>query len=235
MLYYKLNQKIRQKRFHFKQRSKKLSVIHLRQLREFIVANKNNKLNLATITEKANGFLQPPHTISKSGVRKCIKRCLKFSYKKTLKKRNIVLETDYTNQRILVSQLLAELYSAGSDIISIDECSIGMGDNKPYCWGPKKGRLIIFSENNPKRCSLCVAISKNGQISAQIIDGPCNQFTYCYFIKKTLEIMKKHHIFDRENTFFLIDNLSVHKAGLVREYKRFEGLKVLYNAPLIRI
>ena len=44
--------------------------------------------------------------------------------------------------------------------------------------------------------------------------------------------MKKHHIFDRENTFFLIDNLSVHKAGLVREYKRFEGLKVLYNAPL---
>ena len=105
-----------------------------------------------------------------------------------------------------------------------------MGGNKPYAWGKRNERLEIIAENDPKNYSLCLAITKTGPICAQIMEKSYNQFSFGYFMRKLLEILKKNNKLDEKKTYFFMDNLSSHKTAHLNDIFRNNGMKIIYNA-----
>ena len=111
------------------------------------------------------------------------------------------------------------------DAVYIDETSFCLNDLKNYGYS-KSGESIKIChrhKQNKKRLTLISAISKNGIVANEIVDGSVNREIYLNFLQKNKSIL--------ENKVVVQDNARIHHAKVVKEYGVDNNIILKYNPP----
>jgi transposase len=111
-----------------------------------------------------------------------------------------------------------------NNILSYDEMSIYL-NQKPYKGWSKKGNNCFIKTNNKtifnKRYSIGMSISINGKIDFTIVEGALKSYKFNKFMKKIMTC---------KNIIFM-DNASIHKNSLFKNFIINNNFNVIYNIP----
>jgi transposase len=112
------------------------------------------------------------------------------------------------------------------NIISIDECSVDTHMNASYGWSNKGNKLNVKKIIGQKqRFTIICAISNNKVLYYECIKGSSTAIIFKNFI---CNLINANHI---QNKVFLLDNASIHRSILLKEYINTTNCKLLFNAP----
>lgn len=110
-------------------------------------------------------------------------------------------------------------YVKKNKIISIDETAIYLNCNPSYGWAQRGEKCIILKNTNliSKRYTLLLAISN-------MCEGSINKEKYLNFINDIIKKVGKSY-------GLLMDNATIHKSKIFKDYVRHQKLNVIYNIP----
>jgi transposase len=113
-----------------------------------------------------------------------------------------------------------------NNIISIDESSFDTNISKINGWNVKGKRIINKRKDNQrKRITLILGITKNKVVGYKIINGSANKIHFEDFLKN--EILNKN----KKSNILLMDNARIHHALTVKDYIKNTENKIIYNVP----
>ena len=109
--------------------------------------------------------------------------------------------------------------------IYIDESSFDKNEVKRYGYSKKSQEIkkILKHKRNKERYTLLSAISQNGIIETEILEGSVNANIYLDFIKKI-----NNNPLNINKTLFQ-DNARIHHACIVKDYCKENNIKMGYN------
>jgi transposase len=104
-----------------------------------------------------------------------------------------------------------------ADVIAIDECHFDASDYVRYGWIQKGRRLPKRKKDRPQRLSLLLAVSKTGVVETQVVRGSVNS-----------EIFLKFLAVLPPGRTLLLDNASIHRARIVKDFCRKNDTTLKY-------
>ena len=149
--------------------------------------------------------------VSRSTVHSELKR-MKFSCKKTCQ--------SWTCQTVNVDHPFFKVDPYVDNPISIDESGFYMNDRPDRGWAPVGRRIHRGTPGRRTRLSLLLAVDKEGIVAKQIVSGGVSSATFSAFVA-TLP----------HDRTILLDNCSIHKAGVVRDTIRYRNLTPVFIPP----
>jgi transposase len=179
----------------------------------------NNNFNIKKI--KNNIKHKFNITLSKSSIYHILHKN-NLTYKKIYIKNNPYNEEENNKFKI---DLKNKIYNIDiNNILSYDEMSIYLNE-KPYKGWSKKGNNCFIKTKNKtifnKRYSIGMSISISGKINFTIVEGALKSNKFNKFMKK---------IMTSQNYIFM-DNASIHKNALFKNFINNNNFNVIYNIP----
>ena len=107
-----------------------------------------------------------------------------------------------------------------NNAIAIDECHFDASDHVRYGWSHKSSRLPKRKKDRPQRLSLLFAVSRHGVVLTRLVKGRVNSSVFVDFIK---DLPKRANL--------LLDNASIHRAKLFREFCVQHEMTLNYLPP----
>lgn len=201
----------------------------LKKIKEYLLNNQENHITLEKIKNYTEKICPHISKISLSSVRKIVKKKLGFSFKKIGKKYCFQNSVDFFLKKKALSIFLIYLYSTEKNIIVIDETCFKSLNCKRFGWTDKNKKVNFHSENLEETFTLACAISLKCVEAAQIIKGSYNGITFLSFFVEMVDIILKKKIFDINETYFFLDNLSSHKSQKFMKFVKLYHINVIFN------
>ncbi len=177
-------------------------------------------LTMQQVTHKLRDAFRT--TVSESCVRGYVRHQLKFTRKRTYAR---APDTDKITsaRRDFVAHLNATGITA-DDIISVDETCFYLHMRPKTGYAAKGCRLLTnIHHRRHSKVTMLLAISSQGILHWQLLDGSANSRTFAEFVSAIPPL--PHH------THLLMDNVSFHKCSHVIETIRAAGLTPLFTPP----
>jgi transposase len=132
------------------------------------------------------------------------------------------IETINKERKIFAKSLTKEHFM---NSIHIDESSFDRDELKRYGYSKKSEEIkkILKHKRNKERYTLLSAISQNGIIETEILEGSVNSDIYLNFIKKI-----NSNPLNINKTIFQ-DNARIHHACIVKDFCKNNNIKMEYN------
>ena len=136
-------------------------------------------------------------------------------------------------------KLLKELYAvqlihmmkSRRDIINIDENYLNKNIRVSYSWLSKGKNWYLANTKFENNVSLISAIWTNGFACNAVLHETIKSTTIIEFLDKLSEKMRARSTLDLSDCIILMDNWSIHRSKLVRDYFAWSNLKVHFNVP----
>jgi transposase len=182
-----------------------------------------NKHNFVTLSDLKN-IIKTKFNISLSlSYLSLILKQLKITYKK-INPAKIHIDPELHKQKVKV--FLKNIKTINKDdILSIDEVHFNNQDGNLYAWSKTGTKVKVVKKVATKHClsAICV-ISNKIIIGYKIVEDSVNSQTFVNFLKEL--IVGKY-----ENKYLLLDNASIHRSKIVKEFMETSTNKLVYNVP----
>lgn len=160
--------------------------------------------------------------VARSTIYKILKVNLSMSYKKL--KNKLVLKKNLATHAIQVKSLIERVNEIGlNNIYSLDESHFYLNMYRAYGWS-KKGEICVRDKISisRKKYSLLQIISNSSVVKYKLYEGSINS-------TKLLDFMKDLTV--PENVHILLDNASIHKSSVFKNYVEENKINLLFNVP----
>ena len=166
--------------------------------------------------------------IPKRVVREILIKMLGMKYKKGLSR----LVSFNEEKNILSKQWFAirlwKVLDQFDMLVNVDESSFSRLTKKCYSWIPKGKQQIIKNIWFLNSWSLVTAITSTGSVMAAKSDKSVNSELFVNFMKELVMFIKEREGCDARNCLVIMDNASVHRAEITKQYLWEEGINIAF-------
>ena len=113
-------------------------------------------------------------------------------------------------------------------LVNVDESSFSRLTKKCYSWIPKGKQQIIKNIWFLNSWSLVTAITSTGSVMAAKSDKSVNSELFVNFMKELVMFIKEREGCDARNCLVIMDNASVPRAEITKQYLWEEGINIAF-------
>jgi hypothetical protein len=210
---------------------KRNKTINLDSLKEILKNNMNEKLTLNIIHSK---YLENKtnEIISKETIRKCIKKVLRYSYKKPSFRSKSINEYNRSTQKLFFVKKFIELYQKNYKFIFIDESTFQQDNNISKLWLKTDDRVSYIKKELQNKENLILAADENNIIYYELNKFNTNTNKFKEFTIRMLESVylnkKLTESFKEGKIVFILDNAKYHNNKSNKSFWRKHKVNVLF-------
>lgn len=166
-------------------------------------------------------------SIQKSSIHNIMKKILGYKYLKTTIKNSKLTESNYIKESFFFIKVILRALGMGLEIIFIDESGFFTQNNHFRCWR-KKGQEIYSQIKDNKKVNLIMAVNSSQICHYKLNDNSTTSHEFKLFMDELISKLSKE---EKNNSIFVLDNLSSHLTEEMFSFYNKNNLKILFNVP----
>lgn len=172
-------------------------------------------------------FLDTGKKISKTKVHNIMKNKLNLSYLKTAIKTNKINEPNNKLISFCFIKIIMKCLKLNFKLIFVDESCIQCNNSNFKTWRARD-ETIYFNLGTNKKKNLIAAVDERNLLYYEINDDNTNEKIFLEFCKNLKNKIDENKI---DKYVIILDNFSVHKTKLLKEYYQENHMNVLFISP----
>ena len=214
-----------------------LRPLHSVFLEKYVKQNMGNKKITIKIMKEALKLEFPEishHKLSNQTLSNFLRKFCKCSFKKIslTKVGNDFVENIMEKQkRMVVADYMINIFEY-FEVIFLDECYFFSDYSKFYSWSLRNVANRFINNGTTFKFAIYAAISKKRFLGFQIQNlGTSKSSEFIEFLKNLIDQIFEGITAKKKNFLIFMDNSSVHRSNIVKEFFKQNNIKVVFNAP----